>query len=162
MKEKIIEFKAVIATLVICLAVFGVSKLICSVTDNQYATATETLSQIRNQISSINTQTSKEVHVTKPFTDGLDKERWKKDNSIIYNWVADAFTFTNSTEYNEHRNKYLQLLGPTHQFLTDILVPYEAVYSDMKWEQDILDDGTNIKSSIKPSLSHNKSLSSPR
>lgn len=148
MKEKIIEFKSVIITLVICLAILGISKLICSLTDNQYTSASETLSQIRNQISSINTQTSKEVHVTKPFTDGLDKERWKNDNNTIYSWVADAFTFNNSTEYNEHRNKYLELLGPTHQFLTEILVPYEAVYADMKWEQDIIDDGTNIKSSI--------------
>lgn len=148
MKEKIIEFKYVILTLVICLVVLGISKLVCSVTDGQYATASEDLSLIRNKISSINTQTSKEVHVTKPFTDGLDKERWKTDNHIIYDWVADAFTFNNADEYNEHRKKYISLLGETNQFLTEVLVPYEAVYSDMKWEGDFLDDGTNISSSI--------------
>lgn len=149
-KEKIIEFKSVIITLVIGLILIGVTKFVGSTFDSRLEDIKNQLSSVNNQISSINMMSAKEVVVVKPFEGGFSPVQKAKDDEIIYNYILDAFTFSDSYEYNEHRAKYVELLGETNQFVIDILPPYEAVYGEMGWEtQGPVDDGTRISSSMK-------------
>lgn len=148
MKEKINEFKIVIFTLVIGVLLVLVTNFFSSIMEKQNADVRNQLSSVNNQISSIDMMAAKEETVVRPFEGGLDVYKKASDDEIIYNYVYEAFTFSDSYEYNENRQKYVDLLGETNHFVVNVMPPYEAVYSDMGWETDTLDDGTQIRSSM--------------
>lgn len=153
MKDLIYKFRVIILIVLVCIVSVIITSVIGFVVSYQNKTAMDTLSDINNQISALNTELTNTVYVTKDFKteypDGLDMSRKNKDDETILSWIKPAFTFNNSAEYSANRKIFIERLGETDQFLTDIFVPYTAVYSDMYHESASIDDGTNIRSSIK-------------
>lgn len=148
MRETIYKFRYVILTFFISIILIVITAFIGMIVKMQNETAVGTLSDINNQIASLNVESTKIKNVTKDFLevhpDGLDESRISNDNVIIWEWVRPAFEFNNSTEYNENRNLFVERLGSTHPFVVDVIPPYVAVSDSKKWD----DDGTRIHSSV--------------
>lgn len=169
MKEKLYEFRFIILIVVIGLTLSGVVKFVVKSTNNENLNARSELASINNKISTINTQKQDELHVTKPYplqggvsidgkTAGLDRNRWKTDTETFNAWVSNAFNYTNSLEYAEHRAEYIEKLGETNDFLVYIMEPYEAKYGYLSSETQRVDDGTHISMQLKSMKSYVKGI----
>ena len=169
MKEKLHEFRFIILIAVIGLTLLGVVKFVAKATDNDNLNARSELAAINNKISTVDTKKQDELHVTKPYplqggvsidgkTAGLDRNRWRTDTEKFNKWVSNAFNYTNSLEYAEHRAEYIEKLGETDDFLVYIMEPYEAKYGYLTNEGQQIDDGTHISMQLKSMKSYVKGI----
>ena len=146
--------------LVILIAISGILIMIASgyleSAYNRKAELESELANLSNGLEKLKQDSNKKEVVVIENELGLDLDRVTKDNYAMYDWIEPAFTFSNSDEYNENREIFVERLGRDDQFVKEIMPPFidgftaKAVYDDegniiesegRKFNMEIVSDG---------------------
>lgn len=142
------KHRLLLVSILISGILFGVGSNMHSSAAASVAAVQRQLDDINNEIAQFDSAQHQVIQDINHIDHGLDTERWKKDDEIAAKWIQPAFSFTNSSEYTEHRDLYINRLSDRDPFVTVFLPAYVPVYQEQSNELGEIDDGTNIFSRV--------------
>lgn len=147
-KSMLKEHLVLVISILICIFLGLVGGSISGSAKKDYNAVYDQLTKVNNQITQTSTTNQEVVYVVESLENGLDKSRWAADDTIITEWIYDAFNFDSASEYNQNREIYVNRLGASDDFVINVMPPYIAGYTELRNENSEVDDGNSINMHI--------------
>lgn len=148
--------KAVIAVVIAILCL-----IISSAVANGFAkgrdNAARDLQNVNNNISQVQDQLNQPITKYKELDHGYHLSRVDRDKKILEGkgtgvnnaneWISRFLTWSSGQEYTDNRNWFIEKLGASNTFVTDIMRPYDANATSLN-EQGALIDPDKVGCSL--------------
>lgn len=143
------EHKKAVAAVLIALLCLILSGAIAKGFTNSRDAAARDLQNVNNNISQVQDQLNQPITKYKELDHGYHLARVNRDKAILEGkgtgenntneWLSRFLTWSSGQEYTENRNWFVEKLGSSNVFVTDIMRPYDADATSLNAQGALID-----------------------
>jgi hypothetical protein len=147
------EHKKAVAAVLIALLCLILSGAIAKGFTNSRDAAARDLQNVNNNISQVQDQLNQPITKYRELDHGYHLARVNRDRTILEGkgtgenntneWLSRFLTWSSGQEYTENRNWFVEKLGSSNVFVTDIMRPYDETHLSID-DHDTISDADAV------------------